>query len=162
MDGVGIVFEFYTAQPLFKCTTFLAHFQLEKMRSVHSAQCKVELRRLGNQLPVLGKANSICKIVNYCVFCLFVMLRLTPGRVGPRDKDLLRYHNWQTRVASRRCTKVPVAPLAVGKKTNSRFLRFFGRSVPLFHSLMLTQAMEIHYYKKQLNTTHFTKHNISV
>ena len=33
---------------------------------------------------------------------------------------------------------VPVAPLAVGGNTNSHFLRFFVRSVPLFRSLMLT------------------------
>ena len=33
---------------------------------------KVELRRLGNQLPVLGKATSLCKIVTFCVCCLFV------------------------------------------------------------------------------------------
>ena len=29
-------------------------------------------------------------------------------------------------------------PVAVGENTNSRFLRFFARSVPLFRSLMLT------------------------
>ena len=46
-----------------KCPAFFAYFQLEKMRSMRSAQCQVELRRLGNQLPVLGKANSLCKIV---------------------------------------------------------------------------------------------------
>ena len=44
------------------------------MRSMRSAQRQVEFRRLGNQLPVLGKVNSLCKIV--CVLaCLF--------RVGP-------------------------------------------------------------------------------
>ena len=32
------------------------------MRSMRSAQRQVELRRLGNQLPVLGQANSLCKI----------------------------------------------------------------------------------------------------
>ena len=39
------------------------------MRSVCSAQREVELRRLVNMLPVLGKANSVCKIVktNMCV-----------------------------------------------------------------------------------------------
>ena len=56
------------------------------MRSVRSAQRQVELRRLGNQLPVLSKANSLCKIVKYCVFCLFVKLRLSPGDQGPGIK----------------------------------------------------------------------------
>ena len=50
------------------------------MRSIRSAQLQVELRRLGNQLPVLGKANSLCHIVKMCVFC---MLRLSSGRLGP-------------------------------------------------------------------------------
>ena len=41
---------------------------------MRSDQRQVELRRLGNHLPVLGKANSLCKMV--CVLaCLF--------RVGP-------------------------------------------------------------------------------
>ena len=44
------------------------------MRSVCSAQREVEFRRLVNKLPVLGKANSVCKIVKMCVFCLFVKL----------------------------------------------------------------------------------------
>ena len=40
------------------------------MRSMRSAQRKVELRRLGNQLPVLGKANS-AKLLNCAFFaCL--------------------------------------------------------------------------------------------
>ena len=38
---------------------------------MHSVQRKVELRRLGNQLPVLGKADSLCKIVKLCVFCMY-------------------------------------------------------------------------------------------
>ena len=33
------------------------------------AQRQVELRRLGNQIPILGQANSLCKIVK----CLFVL-----------------------------------------------------------------------------------------
>ena len=65
------------------------------MRSMHSSQRKVELRRLGNQLPVLGKANSFCKIVKWCFFCLFVKLRLSLGRVGTRDKDIPDDRNWQ-------------------------------------------------------------------
>ena len=38
---------------------------------MRSAQRQVELRRLVNQLPVLGKANSVCKVVTFCEFCLF-------------------------------------------------------------------------------------------
>ena len=53
--------------------------------SIHSAQCQVELGRLGNQLPVLDKANSLWENVQY-VFCLFVTLRLSLGRVGPGIK----------------------------------------------------------------------------
>ena len=30
---------------------------------MRSTQSQVELRQLGKQLPVLGKANSLCKIV---------------------------------------------------------------------------------------------------
>ena len=58
------------------------------MRSMRSAQRQVELRRLGNQLPVLGKANSLCKIVKLCVFCMCVKLRLSPvwAAVGPGIK----------------------------------------------------------------------------
>ena len=32
------------------------------MCSMRSAQRQVELRRLGHQLPVLGKANSLCEV----------------------------------------------------------------------------------------------------
>ena len=53
---------------------------------MRSDRRQVELRQLGNQLPVLGKANSLCKIVKCCVFCLFVKLRLSPGCVGPGIK----------------------------------------------------------------------------
>ena len=56
------------------------------MHSMHSFQRQVELRRLGNQLPVLGKANSLFKLVKYCVFCLFVKLRLSPHCLGPGIK----------------------------------------------------------------------------
>ena len=34
------------------------------MRSMRSAQRQVELRQLGNQLPGLGKANSLCEVGN--------------------------------------------------------------------------------------------------
>ena len=107
------------------------------MRSTHSAQRKVELQRLGNQLPVLGKAISFCKMVTFCGFCLFVKLRLSPGRVGTLDKDIPGYRNSvKILVASIRSTKAPVAPpWRWDKNTNSRFSRFFVRSVPLFRSL---------------------------
>ena len=99
------------------------------MRSMHSAQSKVEL-------PLLGKANLFCKIVKLCVFCLFVKLRLSLGRVGTRDKDIPDYRNCgKIRVASRRCTEVPVAPPGGGKKIptpafyafSSALSRFFVR-----------------------------------
>ena len=53
------------------------------MRSMRSVQ--LELRRLGKQLPVLGKANSLCKIVKmWCV----LPLRLKSGPRGARDNDM--------------------------------------------------------------------------
>ena len=66
----------------FKLPAFFCVFPVEKMRS---AQHQVELRRLGNQLPVLGKANSLSKIVKCCVFCLL------PLRA--RDKDIPGYRS---------------------------------------------------------------------
>ena len=72
---------------------------------MRSARHQVELRRLGNQLPVLGNANSLWIIVKIGVFCLFVTLRLTrPGHT--------RCHrsSGKIREASRRCTAAPVAP----------------------------------------------------
>ena len=50
-----------------KCPAFLAYFELEKMQSKRSFQRQVERRRLGNQLPVLSKANSLFKLVTCCV-----------------------------------------------------------------------------------------------
>ena len=67
-----------------KCLAFALYFELEKMHSMCSAQRQVELRRLGNQLPVLGKANSLCKIV--VCFGLFV-----PRRA--RVKDIPGYRS---------------------------------------------------------------------
>ena len=52
-----------------RMSRFFWYLELEKMRSVRSDRRQVEL---GNKLPVLGKANSLCKIVKCCVFCLFV------------------------------------------------------------------------------------------
>ena len=50
------------------------------MRSMHSAQRQVE--PAGNQLLVLGKANSLCKIVKKKVFCLFVKGKLELVRLS--------------------------------------------------------------------------------
>ena len=50
-----------------------------------------------------------------------------------RDNDITGYRSsGKIRLASRRCTTVPIAPLGGVKSTNSCFLRFFVRSVPLF------------------------------
>ena len=43
---------------------FCAYFEVEKLRFMRSAQRQVEHRRLANQLPVLGKANSLCNVGN--------------------------------------------------------------------------------------------------
>ena len=68
---------------------------------------QVERRRLGNQPPVLGKANSPCEVGMQHLSLQFngAMIMFRWKNIGP---------------------------------TNSRFLRFFVRSVPLFPSLMLT------------------------
>ena len=115
---------------------------------MRSAQRQMELRRLGNQFPRLGKANSLCEAGNIslqsgttskmlCVLPVCFKLRLSPGRVHRAwDKDISGYRSsGKIRVASRRCTTVPVMPLAVKNDTNSRS---FVCSVPLFRSLMLT------------------------
>ena len=52
------------------------------MRSMRSAQRQVELRRLVNQLPLLVKAYSVCKVVTFCEFCLFATYSV------PRDKNM--------------------------------------------------------------------------
>ena len=79
------------------------------MRSMRSAQRQVELRRLGNQLPVLGKANSLCEVSNmscHVSVCNFVfVLNCDLVRVGPGIRS-----SGKIRLASRRCTTVPVAP----------------------------------------------------
>ena len=57
------------------------------MRSMCPAQRQVELRRFGNQLPVLGKANSLYKIVKCGVFFLIFKLRvLVPAAKDPGKK----------------------------------------------------------------------------
>ena len=35
------------------------------MRSVSSSQLQVELRRLGNQLPMPGKSNLLCEVFQF-------------------------------------------------------------------------------------------------
>ena len=52
------------------------------MRSVRSAQRQVELRRLGNQLPVLGKGNSLCKIVKVVCLACFAATGIKMSRVA--------------------------------------------------------------------------------
>ena len=136
----GVNSRFFSAIPLsrfsLKMSRFFAYFELGKMHSMRSVQHQVELRRLGNQLPVLGKANSLCKVVK--MLCV-LPLRLSPGRVGPGINYILGYHSsGKIRLVSRQCTAVPVTPPGDVKSTNSRFLRFFVRSVPLFCLLMLT------------------------
>ena len=51
-----------------KMSRFSLVFRAGKMRSMRSVQRQVEFRRLGNKLPVLGNANSLCKIVNMLCF----------------------------------------------------------------------------------------------
>ena len=68
------------------------------MLSMRSAQHQVELRRLGNQLPVLGKANSLCKML--CLACLFRVrpeLKISQvivarAKLAYRLDDVLQYH----------------------------------------------------------------------
>ena len=81
------------------------------MHSMHSVQRQVELRRFGNHLPVLGNANSLCKIVK--MLCV-LPLQLSPGRTGP-GKAISRVivRSGKIHLASRRCSIVPVVPLAV-------------------------------------------------
>ena len=100
------------------------------MHSMRSFRRQVELGRPGNQLPVLSKANLFCKIVKCCVCCQFVFAR---------DKYIPGYRcSGKIRLASRRdVLQYKLRPWRL-KNTNSRFLRFFVRSVPLFRSLMLT------------------------
>ena len=81
---------------------------------MHSAHRQVELRRLGNQVPVLGKANSLC---------MFFKLRLGGGRVGPGIKISLVIVG-KICVASRQCTTVPLAPLVVAKILTPAFYDF--------------------------------------
>ena len=108
----GVNSRFFSVIPLsrfsLKMSRFfcVGYFEMEKMRFMHSAQRKVELRRLGNQLPVLGKANSLCKIVKFCMFCLFVKLRHIPGyrSSGKIRIDVLKYNRIDKYLVIRRGT----------------------------------------------------------
>ena len=110
-----------------------AYFEFEQKRSVRSAQRQMELRRLGNQLPVLGKANSLCKIAKCCVFCRFVKLRLSPGPRMARDKDIPGYRSsGKIRVASRRCITVPEAPPGGRENILTQLVTLFRPLSPSF------------------------------
>ena len=91
------------------------------MRSAHR---QVQLSRLGKQIPVLSKANSLSKIMKLCVLPVCLLPRLSPGRVGLGIEDC----SGKIRLASRRCTTVLVAPLAVKKYK----LPFFRPLCPAF------------------------------
>ena len=58
------------------------------MRFICSAQRQVELRRLGNQLPVLCKANSLCAVGN-------ISLQLEKRDINDSETVyfVIQYHN---------------------------------------------------------------------
>ena len=86
-----------------------------------------------------AKLIRSAKLSNSVCFGLFV-----PRRARVKDIPDYRSSGNIGVLASRRCTTVPVAPPGGEKNTNSSFLRFFVRSVPLFRSLMLT-PMHMHF-----------------
>ena len=109
------------------------------MRFMRSDQHQLELRRLGNLLPVLGEANSLCDVGNISIqhtmrdindseIVYFVIIRSQFARVMYLFVKLCVFS----------LLFYQLRPLAARKNTNARFLRFFVRSVPLFRSLMLT------------------------
>ena len=112
---------------------------LKKMCFMCFAQRQVELRRLSNQLPLLGQANSLCDVANDIVTtykhghqwfwnCVFRNTR------APFDRVMYIF----VKLCVFCLLFYKVRPLVVRKNTNSRFLRFFVRSVQLFRSLGLT------------------------
>ena len=115
------------------------------------AQLQVELRRLGNQLPVLGKdtvirtAKSATYHYNQGRYDSETVFRNTRS---PFDRAMYPFVKLcvvlpgKIRVVSRRCTTVPIVPLLMRKNTNYRFLSFFVRSVTLFRSRMLTPMID--------------------
>ena len=131
----GVKSRFFSAFPLFT-SAFLRISSWKKCallsvkwNSDHSAtsfQCSTKLIRSAKSATYRYHKGTTSKM--WCVF---------PCRA--QDKDIPGYRSSsKIRVAPRRCTTEPVAPLGGGKNTNSSFLRFFVRSVPLFRSLMLT------------------------
>ena len=110
-----------------KMSRFFVYFELEKMRSMRSAQLQVELRRLGNQLPVLGKGTSM--ILKVC-FVIQDHHLIVPYTVSV-CKMCVCFVCDLVRVASRRCTTVPVVPPRDGKILTPVFSyalsRFFVR-----------------------------------
>ena len=132
----GVKSRFFSATPLSRFSIKISRFSWRisswkkcTLDSMRYFQRQVELRRLGNQLPVRGKANSLFKLVKCCVFCIGPGIKISRVIVA-RAKSMYRTDLY---------AMYSVAPPGGGKKhTNSRFLRFFVRSVPLFRSLMLT------------------------
>ena len=130
LSGVNSRFLAPSRFPAFhlKRPPYFAYFEnFVKMRSAHR---RVEFIRLCNQPTVLCKANSLCKIVKWYVFCLFL---LSPDRVGL--DDVLQYQ---------------LRPVAVGKRRTPAFYtfkRFFVRSEPLFRPVMLTPMVSARYYR---------------
>ena len=101
---------------------------------MRSAQLQLEGKRLGNELPELGKANSLCKnvkIYGVCFACLSIAATLS----GPRraqDKDIPGYRcSGKIRLTSIRCSTVPVAPPAV-KKYKLQLCTLFRPLCPAF------------------------------
>ena len=139
----GVNSSFFSAIPLSRFSLKMYRFFLHIWSWKKCALCtllSVKSNSDDSATSFLSWAKLIrsAKLLN-CVFCLFVKLRLSLGRIGTRDKDIPDCRNsGKIHVPSRRWTEAPDAPPWWWKKHNSRFLRFFVRSVPLFRSLMLT------------------------
>ena len=88
---------------------------------MRSAQRQLELRRLGNQLPVLGKANSLRKIVKF----VFLLVRAVWVKISRDSRVIVARAKSVWRLDD--VLKYQLRPLAMGKNTNSRFLCFFDR-----------------------------------
>ena len=128
-----------------KCPAFFVFRVGKNARFMRSDQHQLELRRLGNQLPVLGEANLLCDVgnislqhttrdINDSETVYFVIIRSQFARVMYLFVKLCVFSLFFLSVV-----------LPSGEKnTNSRFLRFFVPSVPLFRSLMLTPMVLEH------------------
>ena len=114
-----------------KCPAYFAYFEFEKC-ALLSVKWNSD-----DSATTFQYSAKLIRSAKLCVFCLFL---LSPGRVAPGITITTGYRSSgkKIRVASRRSTTVPVASSGGGKNTTCRFLRFFVRSVLLFHSLMLT------------------------